>query len=95
MLVWSIQGESLNLQSCNSVAVGIGGLIVRNSLDDRGCIHVYCKECFSECRIFVVNGVHVINRGDHGRDVNLVEIEAPDAVVIPLDAGERIDSKLG
>lgn len=42
-----------------------------------------------------VDVVHVIHCVDEGWDVDLVEVQAPDAVEVSFDAGEGVDAEFG
>lgn len=82
-------------QACDSVAVWIGGCVVGDRLDDPRRVHVDCEECFAEIGVLRVDGVHVADCVDEGWYVDLVEIQAPDAVEVSFDAGEGVDAEFG
>ena len=84
-----------DLQACDGVAVWIGGCVVGDGLDDSSRDHIYCEERFAEARILRVNGVHVVYCIYEGWDVDLVEIQAPDAVGFSFDAGNGVDTESG
>lgn len=84
-----------NLQTCNSIAVWIGSCIVRDGLSDSRRVHIYCEERLAEAGVLCVDGVHVIYCIDKGWDVDLIEIQTPDAVKVSFDAGEGVGAELG
>ena len=85
----------MHLQPCDGVSVRVGGGVVRDGLDDPGRVHVYCEECLTEGGVLGVDGVHVAHCADERRDVDSVEVEAPDAVEVAFDAGESVDAEFG
>lgn len=89
------RGRAFDLQACDGVSVWISGCVVGDGLDDSRRVHVYCEERFAEPGVLRVNGVHVIYCVDEGWDVDLVEIQAPDAVEVSFDAGEGVDAEFG
>lgn len=88
-------GAFCDLQACNGVAVWIGGRVVGDGLDDSRCDYVYGEERSAERRIKRVDVVHVADCIDEGWDVDLVKIEAPDAVEVSFDARDGIDAESG
>lgn len=86
---------ALHSQACDGVAVWIGGCVVRDRLDDSRGVHVYCEERSTKGGVLRVDGVHVVDCADEGGDVDLVEIQAPDAVQVALYAGEGVDAESG
>lgn len=83
----------MHSQACDGVAVWIGGCVVRDRLDDPRGVHVYCEERSTKGGVLRVDGVHVVDCADEGGDVDLVEVQAPDAVQVALYAGEGVDAE--
>ena len=83
------------LQTCDGISVRVSGCVIGDGFGDIACEHVYREECLAERGKLLVNTIHVIDRLDQGRDVESVEIEAPDVVKIPLDAGEGTGAEPG
>lgn len=69
--------------------------MVGHGLDDSRRDHVYGEERSAESRVLRVDRVHVAYCLDEGRDVNLVKVQAPDAVEVSFDARDGIDAKSG
>ena len=84
-----------DLQTCDGISVRVSGCVIGDGFRDIACKHVYREERLAECGKLLVNAVHVIDRLDQGRDVESVEIEAPDVVKIPFDASEVTGAEPG
>ena len=84
-----------DLHASDGVAVWIGGCVVWDGLDDSRRDHVYCEEPFAEGRVLRVEGVHVVYSIDKGWDVDLVDIQAEDAMEVSFDAGDGVDAEPG
>lgn len=84
-----------DLQSCHGVAVGIGGCVVRYGLGDSSGVHVDRKEGGAEAGILCVHVLHKGYGADESWYVDLIEVQAPNAVVVSLDTGETVDAKFG
>ncbi len=86
---------AFDLQSCDGVPIWIGGCVIRNGLDDSRRVHVYCEKRLAEAGVLHVDGLHVVYCIDEGWDVDLVKVQAPDAVEVSFDAGEGVDAEFG
>lgn len=84
-----------DLHACDGVAEWIGGCAVRDGLDNSRRDHIHCEECSTEGRVLLVDSVHILYGVDKGRDVDLIEIQAEDAVKISFDAGSGVAAESG
>ena len=89
------EGWAYDLHTCDGVAVWIGGCTVWDGLDDSRRDHVYCEDRFAEGRVLRVDGFHVVYSVDKGWHVDLIEIQAEDAMEVSLDASDRVDAEPG
>ena len=84
-----------DLHASDSVAVWIGGCVVWDGFDDSRRDHVYREEPFAEGRVLRVDGVHVVYSIDESWDVDLIDVQAEDAMEVSFDAGDGVDAEPG
>jgi len=82
-----------DLQSCHGIPVWVGGCVVGNGLSDSRSVHVYREERRAEAGILCVHVVHQIHRANKGWHIDLIKIQAPNAVVVSLDTGKGVNAK--
>ena len=90
----AVEGE-LNIQACDSTSVRVSGSIVRDGLSDSRRVHVNCKKREAKVSILRIDNVHVVNCGNESGHVDLIEIQAPNAMELAFDAGDGVDAKFG
>ena len=56
-------------------------------------VYVNGEKCFAEARILGIHVVHVVYHISEGWHINLIGTQAPDAVIVSLDASESIGAE--
>ena len=83
------------LHVSNGIPIRVRCCVVWNQLSDSPCILHECENRMLQSRLLDEGVGYVSSDLGESWNTDVVEVQAPDAVVTPLDAGRLIDTKAG